>query len=97
MYINYTMQELWDELDVIEVFENPGSALRGDEVTKKQAQLYNTLGVAPQTTLSFLGEFRFYGCIVATQPFQIGGAFCVPKGGYLTNEKMLYSKVSNRY
>jgi len=57
---------LWDELDVIEVFENPGSALRGDEVTKKQAQLYNTLGVAPQTTLSFLGEFRFYGCIVAT-------------------------------
>ena len=51
LYKNYTMQELLDELDVIEAFENPGSALRVGEVTKKQSQLYNTLGVVPPTTL----------------------------------------------
>ena len=51
LYKNYTMQELLDELDVIEAFENPGSALRVGEVAKKQSQLYNTLGVVPPTTL----------------------------------------------
>ena len=51
LYKNYTMQELLDELDVIEAFENPGSALRVGEVTKKQSQLYDTLGVAAPTTL----------------------------------------------
>ena len=51
LYKNYTMQELLDELDVIETFEHPGSALRMGEVTKKQSQLYNTLGVVPPTTL----------------------------------------------
>ena len=51
LYKNYTMQELLDELDVIEVFENLGSILRVGEVTKKQAHLYNTLGVKPPTTL----------------------------------------------
>ena len=51
LYKNYTMQELLDELDVIEAFENPGSAVRVGEVTKKQSQLYNTLGVVPPTTL----------------------------------------------
>lgn len=51
MYQSYTMQELLDELDVIEVFENPGSALRIGEVTKKQEELYNTLGVKPINTL----------------------------------------------
>ena len=51
LYKNYTMQELLDELDVIEAFENPGSALRVGEVTKKQSQLCNTLGVVPLTTL----------------------------------------------
>jgi hypothetical protein len=51
LYKNYTMQELLDELDVIEAFENPGSALRVGEITKKQSQLYNTLGVVPPTTL----------------------------------------------
>ncbi|SFE98934.1 IS1634 family transposase, partial [Trichococcus pasteurii] len=51
LYKNYTMQELLDELDIIEAFENPGSALRVGEVTKKQSQLYNTLGVVPPTTL----------------------------------------------
>ncbi|MBN2222593.1 MAG: transposase [Vallitaleaceae bacterium] len=51
MYQSYTMQELLDELDVIEVFENPGSALRIGAVTKKQEELYNTLGVKPINTL----------------------------------------------
>ena len=51
LYKNYTMQELLNELDVIEAFENPGSVLRVGEVTKKQANLYNTLGVMPPTTL----------------------------------------------
>ena len=51
LYKNYTMQELLDELDVIEAFENPGSAVRVGEVTKKQSQLYDTLGVAAPTTL----------------------------------------------
>ena len=51
LYKNYTMQELLDELDVIEAFGNPGSALRVGEVTKKQENLYNTLGVMPPTTL----------------------------------------------
>ena len=51
LYKNYTMQELLDELDVIEAFENPGSAVRVGEITKKQSQLYNTLGVVPPTTL----------------------------------------------
>ena len=51
LYKNYTMQELLDELDVVEAFENPGSAVRVGEITKKQSQLYNTLGVVPPTTL----------------------------------------------
>lgn len=51
LYKNYTMQELLDELDVVEAFENPESALWVGEVTKKQAQLYNTLGIAPPITL----------------------------------------------
>jgi len=51
LYQDYTMQELLDELDVIEVFENPGNALRVGEVTKKQEELYRSLGVAPITTL----------------------------------------------
>ena len=51
LYKSYTMQELLDELDVIEAFENPGSALRVGEVTKKQAELYRALGVIPPTTL----------------------------------------------
>lgn len=44
-------QELLDELDVIKAFENIGSILRVDEVTKKQAQLDKTSGVASPSTL----------------------------------------------
>lgn len=51
LFKDYTMQELLDELDVIEAFEHPGSSLRVGEVTKKQAELYNNLGVTPPNTL----------------------------------------------
>lgn len=51
LYQDYTLQELLDELDVIEAFEHPGRALRVGEVTKKQEELYRTLGVVPPTTL----------------------------------------------
>jgi transposase len=51
LFKDYTMQELLDELDVIEAFEHPGSTLRVGEVTKKQADLYKTLGVKPPNTL----------------------------------------------
>lgn len=51
LYKDDTMQDLLDELDVIEAFEYPGKTLRVGEVTKKQEQLYLTLGVTPPTTL----------------------------------------------
>ena len=51
LYKSYTMQELLDELDVIEAYENPGSALRVGEVTKKQSELYKAMGVTPPNTL----------------------------------------------
>ncbi|KUK73224.1 MAG: Transposase, IS4 family protein [Clostridiales bacterium 38_11] len=51
LFKDYTMQELLDELDVIEAFEHPGSILRVGEVTKKQADLYKTLGVTSPNTL----------------------------------------------
>ena len=40
LFDDYTMQKVLDELDVIEVFENPGSAIHVGEVTKKQEGLY---------------------------------------------------------
>ena len=49
LYSNYTMQKVFDKLDVIECFENPGDALRVGEVLKKQRDLYEALGVEPQT------------------------------------------------
>jgi hypothetical protein len=51
LYKRYTMQELLDDLDVIECFEQPGSALRVGEVTKKQEGLYMSLRVKPPTSL----------------------------------------------
>ena len=44
LFDDYTMQKVLDELDVIEVFENPGSAIHVGEVTKKQEGLYKSLG-----------------------------------------------------
>ena len=42
-----TMQELFDELDVIELFQQPGSAAYYGEITDKQRKLYVALGVEP--------------------------------------------------
>ena len=47
LYSKNTMQQVFDKLDVIECFENPGDALRVGEVLKKQHDLYIGLGVEP--------------------------------------------------
>jgi len=51
LFKKYTMHELLDELDVIECFENPGRDPRMGEVTKRQASLYEAMGVLPPTSL----------------------------------------------
>jgi len=43
----WTMQELFDELDVIELFQQPGGAAYCGEITDKQKKLYVALGVEP--------------------------------------------------
>jgi transposase len=45
LFRNYTMQELFDELDVIEKFQQPGSSPYYGEITLKQRKLYEALGV----------------------------------------------------
>ena len=45
LFKDYTLQELLDELDVIESFEQPGHKPRIGEITQKQAELYDFLGV----------------------------------------------------
>lgn len=49
LFKNYTMQELFDELDVIEKFQQPGGAAHYGEMTEKQRKLYEALEVAPPT------------------------------------------------
>ena len=44
LFKNYTMQELFDELDIIEQFEQPGRAAYYGEITDKQRKLYTALG-----------------------------------------------------
>jgi transposase len=51
LFKQYTMQELFDELDVIECFEQPGRELRSGEITKRQAEIYETLGVSGPASL----------------------------------------------
>jgi len=45
LYRDYTLQGLLDEFDVIERFEHPGHKPHIGEVTKKQVELYELLGV----------------------------------------------------
>jgi transposase len=45
LFKRYTIQELLDELDVIEIFEQPDQKRRIGEITKKQMELYKCLGV----------------------------------------------------
>jgi transposase len=47
LYSSYTMQGVFDELDLVEAFAYPGHALRIGEMTKKQKLLYETLEVTP--------------------------------------------------
>ena len=41
------MQEVFDELDVIEKFEQPGLPAYFGEITKKQKELYAVFDVTP--------------------------------------------------
>lgn len=47
LYRDYTLQDLLDELDIIERFEHPGKQSHLGEMTKKQLELYQLLGVEP--------------------------------------------------
>jgi transposase len=47
LFKKYTMQGLLDQFDVIECFEQPGRRPRIGEMTKKQLELYEALGVTP--------------------------------------------------
>ena len=47
LFKDYTMQELFDELDVIERYQQPGKAAYYGEITEKQRKLYLALGVKP--------------------------------------------------
>jgi transposase len=51
LFGKYTLQGLLDQFDVIECFGRPGKDLRIGEVTKKQRELYNIIGVAPPPSL----------------------------------------------
>lgn len=51
LFKNYTMQELFDELDIIESFVQPGSRPRFGEITKKQLCLYEKFGVKPPSLI----------------------------------------------
>lgn len=51
LFTKYTMQELFDELDVIECFEYPGYDLRVSEMTSRQLAIYETMGFNPPASL----------------------------------------------
>lgn len=45
LYKKYTMQTLLDDLDIIELYQQPGRAHHLSEITKKQIALYDAMGV----------------------------------------------------
>ena len=49
LYKPYSMQQLLDRLDILECFENESHRLRIGELTTKQADIYEALGVALPT------------------------------------------------
>lgn len=55
LFKDYTMQGMLDELDIIECFELPGKKMQLNEMTKKQIQLYDKLGIEPPTSLNSTG------------------------------------------
>ena len=50
LYKTYSMQQLLDKLDVLECFEDENHKLRIGELLNKQAEIYETLGVALPTS-----------------------------------------------
>ena len=50
LYKTYSMQQLLDKLDVLECFEDENRKLRIGELLSKQAEIYETLGVALPTS-----------------------------------------------
>ena len=46
LYKKYAMQTLLDDLDIIELYQQPGKAHHLSEITKKQMDLYDAMGVA---------------------------------------------------
>ena len=49
LYKTYSMQQLLDRIDILECFENESHSLRIGELTTKQADIYEALGVALPT------------------------------------------------
>lgn len=47
LFKNKTLQELFDDLDVIEKYQAPGGAAYYGEITKKQGDLYKAIGITP--------------------------------------------------
>jgi transposase len=47
LFKNHTMQEVFDDLDVIEKYQNPGEAAYYSEITDKQKKLYKAIGITP--------------------------------------------------
>lgn len=48
LYKKYTMQTLLDDLDINELYQQPGKAHHLSEITKKQMALYDARGVGIQ-------------------------------------------------
>lgn len=51
LFRNYTIHGLLDELDVVECYHYPGSTMQYSEITQRQRELYEKLGVAPPASL----------------------------------------------
>jgi hypothetical protein len=47
LFKNYTMQEVFDDLDIIEMYQQPGREAYYGEITDKQAKIYAALGFSP--------------------------------------------------
>lgn len=47
----YTLQELLDELDLIECFGQSGDGLYAGDITRRQMELYDAMGIVPPTAL----------------------------------------------
>jgi transposase len=51
LYRNYTMQSLFDSLDVIERYDYEGQRYHCSEITQKQREIFACFGASPPTTL----------------------------------------------